>query len=103
MTSWKEEYKRLDEKDTEVLGISVDHIYSQNVFEASLGTLPYPLLADWHKTTVKKYGVFHDENETAIRSCFLVDKNGIIDFVNTSFQADNKQHYEEIIARCKQR
>lgn len=78
----------------------MDHIYSQNVFEASLGTLPYPLLADWHKTTVKKYYVFNQEDKIAIRSCFLIDKNGIIIYANPAFDPNNKDNYEEIISAC---
>ncbi len=87
-------------RNTEVLGISCDHIYSQNVFESSLGTLPYPLLADWHKETVKKYGVFNDKDEIAIRSCFLIDKNGTIAYKNTSFDAEKKESYVKILDEC---
>ena len=100
LSSWKEEYSKLEEQDTEVLGISCDHIFSQNVFEASLGTLPYPLLADWHKKIVKDYHVFNEKDEIAIRSCFLVDKEGRIAFKNTSFDAEDKTSYKEIIKIC---
>jgi peroxiredoxin len=78
------------------LAISVDHIYSQNVFSASLGVLPYPLLSDWHKETVKLYNVFNAKQEIAIRSVFLVDKQGAITFLNTSFDANKKEHYQQV-------
>jgi alkyl hydroperoxide reductase subunit AhpC len=79
----------------------VDHIYAHNVFAASLGTLPYPLLSDWHKKTVKDYFVFNEKNETAIRSLFLVDKEGILRFSNISFDANQRDQYEQIFSECK--
>lgn len=81
-----------------MLAISVDHIYSHNVFAASLGTLPYPLLSDWHKQTVKQYNVFSAEKETAIRSVFVVNKEGIITYMNLTFDAQKKEHYEQVFA-----
>lgn len=84
-----------------MLAISVDQIYSHNVFSASLGTLPYPLLSDWHKETVKKYDVYDKENEVAIRSCFLVDKDGLLVYQNTGFDASNHRDYERLLAECE--
>ncbi|MBU9711522.1 redoxin domain-containing protein [Bacillus tamaricis] len=87
--------------DSEVLAISVDHIYAHNVFAASLGTLPYPLLSDWHKETAKKYNVFHEKNETAIRSVFVVNKEGQLAFRNTSFDAQKKEDYNEVFSELE--
>ncbi|AQQ55291.1 hypothetical protein B0X71_19120 (plasmid) [Planococcus lenghuensis] len=83
------------------MAISVDQIHSHNVFSASLGTLPYPLLSDWHKTTVKDYGVFDEENEIAIRSCFLIDKQGQIAYQNTNFSASNPEDYKRLLEACE--
>jgi peroxiredoxin len=80
----------------EILAISVDHIHSHRVFEASMGTLPYPLLSDWHKKTVKDYKVFNEKGETAIRSVFILNKEGVIAYTNTSFKADKKEDYEAV-------
>jgi peroxiredoxin len=71
------------------------------VFSASLGTLPYALLSDWHKETVKKYNVFDAEKEIAIRSVFVVDKEGKITFMNTKFDAHNKNHYQEVFTELE--
>lgn len=85
---------------TEILAISVDQIYSHNVFAASLGTLPYPLLSDWHQTAVNEYGVFNEKDEVAIRSCFLVDKKGEIVLQNKEFNANQPDDYEQILRAC---
>jgi peroxiredoxin len=81
-----------------VLGISVDHIHSHRVFAASMGTLPYPLLSDWHRQTVRDYKVFNEKGEVAIRSVFVVDKEGTISYINTSFKADRKEDYEAVFS-----
>lgn len=92
---------KFEEFNAEVLAISVDHIHSHRVFAASLGTLPYPLLSDWHKQTVKTYNVFNAEKENAIRSVFLVDKEGSLRFINTTFDARNRGHYEQVFQELK--
>ena len=96
ISSWKEDYKRFEQLDAEVLGISVDHIHSHRVFAASMGTLPYPLLSDWFKETVKSYYVLNEKGGTAIRSVFVVNKAGTITYINTSFKADKKEDYEAV-------
>lgn len=96
IASWKEDYKRFEQLDAEVIAISVDHIHSHRVFEASMGTLPYPLVSDWHKQTTKNYGVFNEKGETAIRSVFVIDKEGSLTYLNTEFIADKKEAYEAV-------
>jgi peroxiredoxin len=78
------------------LAISADHIHSHRVFAASMGTLPYPLLSDWHKQTIKNYRVFNEKGEVAIRSVFVVNKDGMITYINTSFKADRREDYETV-------
>lgn len=84
-----------------MLAISVDHIHSHRVFAASMGTLPYPLLSDWHKKTVKDYHVFNAIGEVAKRSVFVVDKNGVITYLNTSFKADKREDYEAVFSELE--
>jgi len=66
-----------------------------------MGTLPYPLASDWHKQTVKSYGVFNDKGEVAIRSVFVVNKEGVITYLNTSFKADEKKDYDSVFAELE--
>jgi peroxiredoxin len=61
-----------------------------------MGTLPYPLLSDWFKQTTKSYHVYNEKGENAIRSVFVVDKSGVITYINTSFKADKKEDYEAV-------
>ena len=53
----------------------------------SLG-LKYPLLSDYNNEVAKKYGIFRNEDFAGTaripneRAIFVVDKNGIIQYVN---------------------
>lgn len=80
-----------------MLAISVDHIYSHRVFASSLSGLPYPLLADWQGKVSRLYGVYDEEHGRAIRSVFVVDRDGIVRYVNTRFDARNQQHYDDML------
>ena len=71
-----------EEKDTQVLGISTDAKASQSAFATSLGSIPYPVLADFHPNgqVAQLYGVYNEERGTAKRSVVVIDKQGIVRF-----------------------
>lgn len=65
--------------DVEVLGISVDSLWSHKAFAAQQG-ITYPLLADFHPkgAVAEKYGVYIPEKGLAARTAFIVGKDGRI-------------------------
>jgi alkyl hydroperoxide reductase subunit AhpC len=67
--------------NTQVVGISTDSIYSHEAWAKSLGGISYPLLADIHRDVVKRYGVHWPELNACFRAAFVVDKQGVIRFV----------------------
>lgn len=71
-----------EDKDTQVLGISTDSRPTQATFSASLGNIPYPLLADFHPKghVAQLYGVYNEERGTANRAVILIDKQGVVRF-----------------------
>ncbi len=64
------------------MGISTDARPTQTAFAASLGNIPYPVLADFNpKGHVSQlYGVYNEERGTANRAVVIVDKQGIVRF-----------------------
>ena len=73
---------RLDEFltfDTEVLGISIDHVYTLRTFSDEAG-INFPLLADFwpHGAVAEAYGVFDKKIGVARRSSYVIDKQGKI-------------------------
>ena len=86
--------------DAQVVGISVDSVPSHVAFAKSIGGITqYPLLADFHPKgdVSKKYGVYIDEKGHCERAIVLVDKEGIVRYVdvhNIGEAPDNAQLLE---------
>jgi glutaredoxin-dependent peroxiredoxin len=76
------ELPKFESLDTQVLGVSVDHIGAQKAFADKLA-LTYPLIDDFSREIVKKYGVMNDNPDSpffryAKRAYVLVDKRGVV-------------------------
>ena len=74
-----------DRYDAQVVGISVDSVPSHVAFAKSIGGIErYPLLADFHPKgdVSKKYGVFIDEKGHCERAIVVVDKEGIVRYID---------------------
>jgi peroxiredoxin (alkyl hydroperoxide reductase subunit C) len=67
--------------DTQVLGISTDSPFSHENWARSVGISHYPLLADIHRTASKAYGVYWPEWNANLRATFVVDRKGVIQFI----------------------
>ena len=69
--------------DTQVLGISVDHVPCLKAWADSLGKISYPLLSDFwpHGEVAQKYGVLRKEGYTE-RALFVIDKLGVIRYID---------------------
>jgi peroxiredoxin (alkyl hydroperoxide reductase subunit C) len=67
--------------DTQVLGISTDSPFSHENWARSVGISHYPLLSDIHRTVSKAYGVYWPEWNANLRATFVVDRQGVIRFV----------------------
>ncbi|EGL82633.1 alkyl hydroperoxide reductase/ Thiol specific antioxidant/ Mal allergen [Caldalkalibacillus thermarum TA2.A1] len=104
MPSYEDDLPRFEEHDTQVLGISVDSVFSHKAWAKSLGGITYPLLADFypHGEVSKKYGVFRDNPDepaygASERALFIIDKQGIIRFIDVhpiDEQPDNEELFE---------
>lgn len=70
-----------DKYDAQVLGISVDSVWSHQAYSSSR-KLRFPLLADFEpKGAVGRlYGVYNDEDGDEMRALFVIDKDGMIDW-----------------------
>ena len=87
--------------DTQVLGVSTDVLGAQQAFAEKLG-LTYPLLSDFSRDTVKKYGVMMDDPNSAQfrmarRAYVVIDKQGIIRFKHVMQDAGHLLDPEEIL------
>jgi peroxiredoxin len=84
------------------LGVSVDHIGAQNAFAERQG-LTYPLLDDFSRDIVKKYGVMDENPNSAFfrhakRAYVIIDKQGIVKYIHVMDQPGHLLDSEEILA-----
>ena len=77
-------YSTFDEADTEVIAISIDSVFTHKAWADSLGGISYPLLSDFwpHGAVGSKFGVFREKDGFSDRALFLIDKEGIIQYVD---------------------
>jgi len=68
--------------NAEVVAVSTDSKWSHLAWikRGDLGSLSYPLLADFKKETARAYGVLDAEKGVALRGLFIVDPNGVLQY-----------------------
>lgn len=85
---------KFEAANAQVLGISVDFNAANTVFAEKLG-LTFPLLSDTRRVMTRAYGVLNNDDPSAAndpkriagylrakRSWFIIDKAGIVRYVN---------------------
>jgi peroxiredoxin (alkyl hydroperoxide reductase subunit C) len=81
MKAYQADIAKFEANDTQVFGISVDSVPANREFAKQLG-VTFPLLSDFKRTVVKDYGIFNEEQGFGNRATFIVDKEGIIKFID---------------------
>jgi glutaredoxin len=86
--------------NTQVLGISIDHVPALIAWAESLGGINFPLLSDFwpHGEVAKLYAVLRTEGFTE-RAIFLIDKEGVLRWrkvYDQDEQPDNREVLAEI-------
>lgn len=64
--------------NTQVLGVSVDSVYSHQAWAKDIGDLNYPLLSDLTKETSLDYNVLVEDKGMSLRGAFLIDPDGVL-------------------------
>jgi peroxiredoxin len=74
--------KQFERLDAEVLGVSVDSVWSHKAYADKMG-IKYSLLADFHPRGAmsEKYGVYMPDRGITGRAIIIVDKNGKVAWV----------------------
>jgi glutaredoxin len=96
MPSYEEVLYKFEGYNTQVLGISIDHIPCLKAWAESLDGISYPLLSDFwpHGAVARLYGVFREEEGRSERALFVIDKEGIVRYVDVhdiDEQPDNEE------------
>ncbi len=82
---YQQDLSEFKKRGVQLIGISVDSIYSHGAWAAVRG-INFPLLADFNPKgeVAKKYNVFREDNGFTERALYLIDENGIIQFSHIS-------------------
>jgi alkyl hydroperoxide reductase subunit AhpC len=102
MPGYEAESADFERYDAQVVGISVDSVPSHVAFAKSIGGIEsYPLLADFHPkgAVARKYGVYKEDKGISERAVFVVDKKGIIQYIDVhdiSEAPENAQLLEKL-------
>jgi len=87
ITAFSDRYKEFESLNTEILGISVDSEFSHLAWiqtdrkSGGIGDINYPLLSDIKKEISIAYNVLDPETGIALRGLFIVDREGIIQYL----------------------
>ena len=77
LRGFNQRYKEFRELSAEVVGVSVDSVYSHLAWiDHGLGTLQFPLLGDITKQISRDYGVLDEDSGVAWRATVLIDPEG---------------------------
>eukprot|EP00245_Coleochaete_scutata_P004486 TRINITY_DN17177_c0_g1_i1.p1 TRINITY_DN17177_c0_g1~~TRINITY_DN17177_c0_g1_i1.p1 ORF type:complete len:255 (+),score=50.91 TRINITY_DN17177_c0_g1_i1:56-766(+) len=84
ITAFDDQYAKFADKNTEVLGVSVDskfaHLHWVQLERSlgGLGNLKYPLVSDQKRDIARAYGVLIPDEGIALRGTFIIDREGVI-------------------------
>src|SRR5438270_12644522 len=99
MPGYEAESADLERDDPQDGGISVDSVPSHVAFAKSLGGITnYPLLADFQPKgeVSKKYGVWKEDKGICERAIVVVDKKGIVRYIDVHNIAEAPENAQVI-------
>lgn len=71
-------HKEFEDINTQVLGISVDSVYSHEAWLKEMGDFEYPLLSDITKKVSFDYNVLLEKDGISLRGAFIINPEGIL-------------------------
>jgi len=100
MCSMRDNMAMYNEMNAEVLGISVDTVFTLEKFKAA-ENLNFTLLSDFNKDVSKTYSAFYEDfvlgmKGVSKRAAFIIDKNGIIRYIEVLESAGDLPNFEAI-------
>lgn len=75
---FNEKYNEFEKLNCQVLGASVDSVYSHLDWMKDLGQLRFPLLSDLTKRISRDYGILMEDKGISFRGAFVIDPDGIL-------------------------
>lgn len=97
---FKDDSLKLEGADAQVLGISVDSVWTHQAFAKQMG-IGYPLLADFHPKgeVAAKFGLYNPERGVTKRATVVVDKNGKVAWTQEHSEQRDDQAILDVLAK----
>ena len=101
MCTIRDEIAELENLNAQIFGISVNDPFSNKAFHEE-NVLNFPLLCDYTREVVQKYGVYHEDfaglkgYTAAKRSVFILDSDGVVQYMWVTEDPRVMPPYEEI-------
>lgn len=85
LSLYQSELAEFERANAQIIGISVDSLYSHGAWAAVRG-ITFPLLADFHPKgeVARQYGVMRESDGFSERALFIIDANGEIRYTHIS-------------------
>ncbi|HEU4595026.1 MAG TPA: peroxiredoxin [Pyrinomonadaceae bacterium] len=83
-----------------VFGISGDYVFSHHEW-AKHHKLPFALLSDHDHSVARAYASYNDKYGLNNRTIYLIDKDGVVRYVNLAFKAGDKKDYDTLRAELE--
>jgi glutaredoxin-dependent peroxiredoxin len=96
----RDTFAELSKLNAMVLGISGDYVFSHQEW-AKHHNLPFPLLSDHDHRVAKAYDSYMEQYGFNKRTVYLIDKEGVVRYVNLAFKAGDKKDYDALRAELE--
>jgi peroxiredoxin len=83
-----------------VLGVSGDYVFSHHEW-AKHHKLPFALLSDHDHAVARAYASYNDKYGLNNRTVYVIDKEGVVRYVNLAFKAGDKKDYDALRAELE--
>ncbi len=99
MCTFRDSMAELNASSARVLGVSVDTFFAQKAW-ADQQKLNFPLLSDFNKDVIRKYGVVNPDmiglKDIAKRAVFVIDRSGVVRHREVLEDARNEPNYATV-------
>ena len=99
MCTFRDSMAQLNASSAKVLGVSTDTFFAQKAW-ADAQKLNFPLLSDYNKDVIRKYGVVNPDmiglKDIAKRAVFVIDRSGVVRHREVLDDARNEPNYDKV-------
>ncbi|HEX8293299.1 MAG TPA: peroxiredoxin [Pyrinomonadaceae bacterium] len=96
----RDTFAELSKLNATVLGISGDYVFSHHEW-AKYHKLQFPLLSDHDHRVAKAYDSYMEQVGYNKRTVYLIDKEGVVRYVNLAFKAGDTKDYAALRAELE--